>query len=113
MGDIFKDMQGQGIPWQKIFGILENAIYGGRIDNDFDVRVLRAYISKIFKDSVLRGQEPLSNMIPVPQSANVRDYVGIINKIPEQDNPQLFGLPSNIDRSVQRFNSTAVIGSLK
>lgn len=29
------------------------------------------------------------------------------------DTPELFGLPSNIDRSVQRFNSTQVINNLK
>jgi len=71
--------------------------------------VLRAYIENVFKDSTLRGQDPLSNMIPVPQSGNIRDYVGMINKVPEYDTPALFGLPTNIDRSVQRFNSTAVI----
>jgi dynein heavy chain 2 len=71
--------------------------------------VLRAYIERVFKDQVLKGQEPLSGIIPVPQSANVRDYVAMINKVPEFDAPSLFGLPANIDRSVQRFNSTAVV----
>lgn len=37
----------------------------------------------------------------------------IINQVPEIDTPQLFGLPSNIDRSVQRFNSMQVITQLK
>jgi dynein heavy chain 2 len=41
----------QGGPqWQKIYGILENAIYGGRVDNNFDLRVLRAYMGQIFTD---------------------------------------------------------------
>lgn len=110
---IHAETKGGAPQWQKIFGILENAIYGGRIDNEFDVRVLRAYIERTFKDQILKGQEPLSGMIPVPQSANVRDYVGVINKVPEFDAPSLFGLPANIDRSVQRFNSTAVVASLK
>lgn len=71
--------------------------------------MLRAYIERVFKDQILKGQEPLAGMIPVPQSANVRDYVAVINKVPEFDAPSLFGLPANIDRSVQRFNSTAVV----
>ena len=74
------------------------------------MRVLRAYIEAVFKDATLKGQEPLSGVIPVPQSGSVRDYVGMINKVPEFDAPGLFGLPANIDRSVQRFNSTAVVG---
>lgn len=113
LGSIQAENPGGKPQWQKIFGILENAIYGGRIANEFDLRVLRAYISAVFKDSILKGEEPLSNVIPVPQSANVRDYVGVINKVPEFDAPALFGLPANIDRSVQRFNSSAVVAQLK
>jgi dynein heavy chain 2 len=47
---IDQETKGGSPQWQKIYGILENAIYGGRVDNDFDLRVLRAYISLIFKD---------------------------------------------------------------
>ena len=111
--NIQAEAKGGAPHWQKMHGILENAIYGGRIDNSFDLRVLRAYIKEMFRDAVLSGQEPLSNMVPVPQSGMVRDYAGIINKVPDFDVPGLFGLPANIDRSVQRFNSTAVISQLK
>lgn len=52
--------------WQKIYGILENAIYGGRVDNTYDLRVLRAYIEMVFNDPTLRAQKPLSGVIPVP-----------------------------------------------
>jgi dynein heavy chain 2 len=110
LGAIAAENPGGRTPqWQKIHGILENAIYGGRIANEFDLRVLRAYIAQLFTDSVLRGEEPLSRVIPVPQSPNVRDYVGVVNKVPDADAPALFGLPANIDRSVQRFNSSAVV----
>lgn len=109
MADIVNESKGNSPQWQKVYGILENAIYGGRIDNNFDLRVLRAYIENMFNDPILTGKQPLSKVIPVPQSANPRDFVGMIQKIPDQDTPGLFGLPANIDRSVQRFNSQAVI----
>lgn len=94
-----KEQKG-GPQWQKIYGSLENAIYGGRIDNDFDLRVLKAYIARMFTDEVMRGDKPLSGIVSVPKSGNVRDFQGIINMVPEYDAPSLFGLPSNIDRSV-------------
>ena len=28
-------------PWETLHGLLDNAIYGGRIDNEFDQRILR------------------------------------------------------------------------
>ncbi len=30
--------------WEAIHGLMEDAIYGGRIDNAYDLRVLRAYL---------------------------------------------------------------------
>ena len=62
--NIRKETQGQGaIQWQKVYGILENAIYGGRIDNDYDLRVLRNYMQQIFKDETLKGNKKLSDLI--------------------------------------------------
>lgn len=43
----------------------------------------------------------------------MQDFFSALNRLAEDDNPELFGLPSNIDRSVQRFNSTQVINNLK
>lgn len=51
----------------------------------------------------------MSNMISVPQGGQVGDYQGLMSRIPDTDVPASFGLPANIDRSVQRFNSNQVI----
>jgi dynein heavy chain 2 len=111
--DIEASCKGGQVQWQKVHGILENAIYGGRVDNDFDMRVLRRYMERIFNDQTLSGQVKLSDIIQVPQSGQVRDCVQQINMVPEQQTPSIFGLPANIDRSVQRFNSMLVINQLK
>jgi len=62
LSDILKEGQGRSIAWQKVYGILENAIYGGRVDNEYDMRVLRSYMREVFKDATLKGQAALSNM---------------------------------------------------
>ena len=76
---IRKEVQGTGIPWQKVYGILENAIYGGRIDNEYDLRVLKNYMQQVFKDDVLKGGKRLSDIITVPQSSQIKDFIGTIN----------------------------------
>jgi dynein heavy chain 2 len=70
-------------------------------------------MERIFNDQTLSGQVKLSDIIQVPQSGQVRDCVQQINMVPEQQTPSIFGLPANIDRSVQRFNSMLVINQLK
>jgi hypothetical protein len=43
------------------------AIYGGRIDNAFDYRVLLAYLNQIFCDEAIVGaQRPLGNHLRMP-----------------------------------------------
>ena len=49
----------------------------------------------------------------MPRSGNLQEFVGTIQRVPEIDNPDIFGLPVNIDRSVQRFNSNQVVSGLK
>jgi dynein heavy chain 2, cytosolic len=39
-----KGKSAASLDWETIHGLMEDAIYGGRIDNAFDIRVLRAYL---------------------------------------------------------------------
>lgn len=41
------------IPWQFVHGLMENAIYGGRVDNYYDTRVLEAFIKEVFKPELM------------------------------------------------------------
>ena len=77
------------------------------------MRVLRSYMNEVFRDLTLKGQAALSNMANTPQAQDVRSFISLIGQLPESDQPAMFGLPSNIDRSVQRFNSSQVSIGLK
>lgn len=37
-----------GVDWSGLFGLFENAIYGGRIDKPTDIEILKAYLRKMF-----------------------------------------------------------------
>ena len=98
--------------WENVKGLIKGTYYGGRIDNDFDHKVMCTYIDKIFDKQNLesRGGYILDNkLLPVIISDNENDYLNIIKNIPENDNPEMFGLPLNVDRSVQRYVSTQVL----
>ena len=42
--------------WAFMHGLMENAIYGGRVDNTFDMRVLISYLEQCFNDIAITGQ---------------------------------------------------------
>ncbi|KAF2973673.1 hypothetical protein EK904_004515 [Melospiza melodia maxima] len=101
--------------WEFVHGLFENAIYGGRVDNYFDMRVLRSYLEQLFNSRIIgslntRGKKmstfPCS--ISLPNSCSILDYRHIIESLPEDDKPDFFGLPANIARSSQRIISSQV-----
>ena len=43
------------IDFEILYGVFENAIYGGRIDNETDLRVLRCYLRQFFSAHALQN----------------------------------------------------------
>ena len=41
---------------QFMHGLMENAIYGGRVDNIYDMRVLQSYLVQLFDSKLLTGE---------------------------------------------------------
>jgi hypothetical protein len=47
------------VPWTTIWGLMKFAIYGGRIDNEQDIRVLYTYLVRFFHAKcVANGNTP-------------------------------------------------------
>lgn len=40
---------GSTIDWEAVHGLMEDAIYGGRIENQLDLLVLRAYLRYVMR----------------------------------------------------------------
>lgn len=43
---------GRSFQWEFVHGLLESAIYGGRIDNPSDLRILRSYLEQFFSSQL-------------------------------------------------------------
>ena len=63
------------IPWEFVHGLLELAIYGGRVDNVFDNQVLVSYLKQFFNSEVINDQSRGSKKIgplSVPSTTQYR-----------------------------------------
>lgn len=59
------------IQWKFLIGLFHNAVYGGRIDNMVDLKILRAYLEMYFVDEVLSHRwKPLNLQCSLPTTAN-------------------------------------------
>ncbi|TPX45912.1 hypothetical protein SeLEV6574_g03556 [Synchytrium endobioticum] len=103
--------------WKTIHGLLEQAVYGGRVDNTDDGRRLRVFLESIFNDENFkvgnRGpSRQLAKGVVLPASGQHIDYIQTISALPDTDSPSLLGLPANIDRSMQQSASWNVLSQL-
>jgi len=107
-----------GIDWTTLIGVLEQAIYGSRVDNEFDSRLVKEYMALFFKtDNLNPGRMKSGGLdIPpftIPNSTDMPDFRAQVEQLPDIDNPQSFGMAPNADRSLQRINSTKAIAVLR
>ncbi|KAJ9587001.1 hypothetical protein L9F63_019419, partial [Diploptera punctata] len=102
------------VKWDFVHGLYENAIYGGRVDNIYDIRVLSTYLKEFFSTSVIvEGKTPLGPGISIPATSNYQAHINAIQQLSDTDKPAYFGLPANVQRSWQRITSREVINKLK
>lgn len=104
--------------WKQIHGLLERAIYGGRVDSAYDIVVLRTYLEQFFSTEMTGGGGIRVRSLPgtnitLPNSAHHGDYTALLRELDEANSPALFSLPVNVDRTVQVTNSKHVITSLR
>jgi dynein heavy chain 2 len=117
-GGMQADWDPASFPWLTVWGLLKFAIYGGRIDNEHDVRTLVTYLRKFFARDILAvGGAPstrkLTPGLELPTSNQHGDYMRLINKLPDADLPALFSLPENVEGAVQETQSTQVLTQLR
>ena len=100
------------VDWPGLFGLMENAIYGGRIDKAQDMKILRAYMRKIFNENALT-KGSIWPMIDAPKSEQLKDHLRTMQSLPEINKPEIFGLPKIFENSLQRKNVEYTAVSLK
>lgn len=107
------------IDWTTLIGVLEQAVYGCRVDNEYDSRLVKEYLALFFRADILDGPRRKAGStleIPpfdIPVSTNIPEFRSRVEQLPDLDNPQSFGMAANADRSLQRINSTRVINTLR
>ena len=95
-------------------GLLENAVYGGRIDNEMDVRLLRAYLQRLFSVEVFEGKVPVfMNFNSTQAVGSAEAALKVFESLPDKDTPESFGLSTTADVSVQKAKVAEIVANIK
>ncbi|OHT02067.1 Dynein heavy chain family protein [Tritrichomonas foetus] len=95
----------QNEQFEYIRGLLGIAIYGGRVDNDFDFQVLNLYL-----DSYLNEK---ANPLKMERNSGLSDILKHVQKMSERDPPSMFFLPPNATKTVALSNKVETISCLR
>lgn len=88
------------VPWKAILTLLSQCIYGGKIDNEFDQRLLVSFLEKLFNPKCFENDYPLvqaGKKIHMPEGVRRDQFIAWIDGLPEKQSPEWLGLPNNAE----------------
>jgi len=101
------------IPWHAICTLLSECVYGGRVDEDSDQRILSGLVAKYFTPKAFDVNFKLVNdsghVIGIPDGSRLDNFKAWINKLPEREPPVWLGLPDNSERLLYSEQGSKVL----
>ncbi|DBA95316.1 TPA: Dynein heavy chain cytoplasmic [Trebouxia sp. C0006] len=94
-----------GLPWGTLRYLIGEAMYGGRVSDSFDRRILITYLDEYLGDFLFDAFQPFyffkndSVEYKIPELGDRNSYVAAIEALPLVQTPEVFGLHANADIS--------------
>ncbi|CAG9765840.1 unnamed protein product [Ceutorhynchus assimilis] len=91
------------IPWNSLKYLIGEVMYGGRVIDDFDRRIVATYMDEYMGDFLFDTFQPFHFYqddtvdYVIPQDGNKEDYIAFIDELPLANSPEVFGLHSNAE----------------
>ncbi|KAH8249647.1 hypothetical protein KR032_011100, partial [Drosophila birchii] len=101
--------------WLLLQRLSEALAFGGRVSNLRDLEILRSYLNQFCCADVLSNRwSPLGlSSLSVPTSNQLQDYYAALEKLPEQDEPSIYGLASQAQLQREIEQAKRVIKELR
>ncbi|KAK0158915.1 hypothetical protein PV328_009853 [Microctonus aethiopoides] len=102
------------LDWEEGRGLLNVAIYGGRLQDQYDMRALDGILKNIWSRDTFHGRCKLGGIMLVSE-VNKKDVFRVIDQLPDSDNKpmEIFGLPPNALRAWERSAAETALAALK
>ncbi|XP_036925260.1 dynein heavy chain 14, axonemal [Sturnira hondurensis] len=107
--------QQSAVPWRMLRCQIGDVIYGGRVTDPWDQQCLNILLYKFCNPDMLTGDFSFSSVElrqPVPEPACMKDYVRIVQALPDDDPHELLGLHPEAMRGFRETQSQNFINHL-
>jgi len=95
------------IPWDAVKTLIKQSVYGGRIDSDFDQRVLDAYVDTLFTPKaydmdfeLVPSHSSTGTTVTAPEGTKIEHFLDWVSLLPEREPPSWLSLPPTAERVI-------------
>ncbi|TPX59802.1 hypothetical protein PhCBS80983_g02245 [Powellomyces hirtus] len=107
------------IPWNAIKTLIKQTVYGGKIDNEFDQKLLDSFVDRLFTAesydttfSLVEAQDG-QPAVAIPDGIRLEQLLEWVDKLPEQQPPTWLGLPDNAEMIRMALKGNAMLASVR
>ncbi|XP_077971534.1 cytoplasmic dynein 1 heavy chain 1-like isoform X1 [Styela clava] len=111
------------VPWSALRTLFSQAVYGGRIDNEFDQRLLNTFLERLFTPASFEHDFALvkptegsglsgRGIVMMEQATRQQQFVEWTERLPEKQTPSWLGLPNNAEKLLLTARGTDIVRKL-
>jgi dynein heavy chain 1 len=95
------------IPWDALRTLASDSIFGGKIDNTYDLKILESLVNFFFKKESFDSNYPLfdsmesvddESKLVVPDVKGYKEFQAWVRGMPSTESPAWAGLPLNVEK---------------
>jgi dynein heavy chain 1 len=94
------------IPWDALRTLIKQSVYGGRVDSDFDQRILDAFVDKLFTPAAYNIDFDLvptigeDRALEAPDGTKLEHFLSWVQRLPDREPPAWLSLPPTAERVI-------------
>ncbi|RDB29164.1 Cytoplasmic dynein 1 heavy chain 1 [Hypsizygus marmoreus] len=107
------------IPWDALRSLIKQSVYGGRIDSDFDQRILDAFVDGLFTPAAYNVDFSLvpshsgSQLLEAPDGTKMDHFLSWVQALPDREPPSWLSLPPTAERVIAIAQGNELLGQLR
>ncbi|PLW56951.1 hypothetical protein PCANC_02857 [Puccinia coronata f. sp. avenae] len=106
------------LPWAALRVLLKQAVYGGRVDSDWDQKLLDSFVDTLFNPSAFEVGYHLVNPIgdkeglTIAEGARLEHFITWAQALPEREPPHWLSLPPNAEALISTTQGSEILSRL-
>ncbi|TFK40902.1 dynein heavy chain protein 1 [Crucibulum laeve] len=107
------------IPWDALRTLVKQSVYGGRVDSDFDQRILDAFVDALFTPKAYNVDFDLvptltgTQLLGAPDGTKMEHFMTWVQTLPDREPPSWLSLPPTAERVIAVAQGNELLGKLR